>query len=174
MSKYITFSGTVAGALALFCTSAGPVLSASKSKARPVSSSPVSRAKEVPRPRPYEAVISKLAVKNNVPVDLVHAVVRTESNYNVRARGSVGEIGLMQIRLSTARSLGYSGSAKGLYDPKINLEYGTRYLGIAHQLSAGNTCGTILKYNAGHGAKRLNLISARYCQKVKAYLAAIK
>lgn len=126
------------------------------------------------KPRPYEAVISKLAKKNNVPVDLVHAVVRTESNYNTKATGSVGEIGLMQIRLGTARELGYTGSAKGLYNPVINLEYGTKYLAKAHKLSAGNTCGTILKYNAGHGAKRMNPVSARYCQKVKAYLASVK
>lgn len=122
--------------------------------------------------RPYETVIAKLARKNQVPVDLAHAVVHTESNYNAKARGSAGEIGLMQIKLSTARDLGYSGSAKGLYDPHTNLEYGMKYLGRAHQLGAGNTCQTILKYNAGHGAQRMNPISARYCSKVKAYLAS--
>jgi len=159
MKKYTMFTGVLLSTLLVLGANPGQSLSASKTAAKQ---------------RPYEDVISKLARKNNIPADLVHAVVRTESNYNARARGSVGEIGLMQLRLSTARSLGYSGSASGLYDPRINLEYGTKYLGIAHKLSAGSTCGTILKYNAGHGAKRMNPISARYCQKVKAYMAAVK
>ena len=40
------------------------------------------------------------------------------------------------------------------------------YLAKAHQLGGGKTCGTILKYNAGHGAKRMNPVSKRYCGKV--------
>lgn len=123
--------------------------------------------------RPYEDIIKKHAATNNVPVDLAHAVVKTESNYNKKARGRAGEIGLMQIKLSTARSLGYRGSAKALYDPQTNIEYGMKYLGLAHQLSGGNMCNTILKYNAGHAAKRMNPVSARYCSKVKSYLASL-
>ena len=42
-----------------------------------------------------------------------------------------------------------------------------KYLGLAHQLSGGTTCGTILRYNAGHAAKRMNPVSAAYCSKVK-------
>jgi soluble lytic murein transglycosylase-like protein len=37
--------------------------------------------------------------------------------------------------------------------------------------SGGTTCGTILRYNAGHGAKRMNPISARYCRRVRAILS---
>ena len=46
-----------------------------------------------------------------------------------------------------------------------------KYLAMAQQLRGGTTCGTILKYNAGHGAKRMNPVSAAYCCKVKAQLA---
>lgn len=123
--------------------------------------------------RPYEDIIKKHAATNNVPVDLAHAVVKTESNYNKNARGRAGEIGLMQIKLSTARGLGYRGSAKALYEPQNNIEYGMKYLGLAHKLSGGNMCNTILKYNAGHAAKRMNPVSARYCTKVKSYLASL-
>jgi soluble lytic murein transglycosylase-like protein len=63
--------------------------------------------------------------------------------------------------------LGYSGSTKGLYDPDTNIKWGMKYLAMAHDLGGGSTCGTILKYNAGHGAKRMNPISAAYCAKVK-------
>ena len=91
--------------------------------------------------------------------------------YEERARGGAGEVGLMQIKPSTARSIGYKGSTKALYDPDTNLRWGMKYLGEAHKLGGGTTCGTILKYNAGHYAKRMNKISARYCGKVKQILS---
>lgn len=118
----------------------------------------------------YHALIAKYASANGVPVKLAHAVVRVESAYRANARGSAGEIGLMQLKLSTARAMGYSGSAKGLYNPETNIRYGMKYLGEAHRLAGGSTCGTILRYNAGHGAKRMNPVSARYCKKVRRYI----
>ncbi len=124
--------------------------------------------------RPYESLIQKFANKYNVPVNLAHAVVSVESNYQARTKGAAGEIGLMQIKPSTARGLGFNGSVQDLYDPATNLEYGMRYLARAYKLSGGNTCGTILKYNAGHAAKKMNPVSAKYCSKVKTYLASLK
>ncbi|HEU4987620.1 MAG TPA: transglycosylase SLT domain-containing protein [Rhizobiaceae bacterium] len=119
----------------------------------------------------FGSIIARYAAEYGVPAALAHAVIRIESNYRVKARGSAGEIGLMQIKPSTARMLGYSGSVKDLYTPEINIKYGMKYLGMAQELSDGSTCGTILKYNAGHAAKRMNPISAAYCAKVKKHLA---
>lgn len=119
---------------------------------------------------PYGQLISKYAAQYGVPVSLAQAVVKIESNFNPKARGSAGEVGLMQIKPATARSMGYSGSTKGLYDPETNIRFGMKYLAAAHQLGGGETCGTILRYNAGHGAKRMNPVSKRYCGKVQALL----
>lgn len=118
----------------------------------------------------YSSLIQTYAKTYGVPVDLAHAVVRVESNFNPKARGSAGEIGLMQIKPATARMMGYRGNAKGLYDPETNIKFGMKYLAMAHDLGGGTTCGTILKYNAGHGAKRMNPVSKRYCGKVKSYI----
>jgi hypothetical protein len=120
--------------------------------------------------KPFSGIINHFAETYGVPLPLAHAVVHHESNYNPNVRGSVGEIGLMQVRLSTARSLGYTGSAQELYNPVVNVEYGMKYLAMARELSGGSICGTILKYNAGHGATRMNPISARYCNQVKVYM----
>jgi len=120
----------------------------------------------------YHAIISRYAASYGVPVLLAHAVIRIESNYRVNARGSAGEIGLMQIKPSTARMMGYGGSTKGLFNPETNIKYGMKYLAMAHQLGGGSTCRTILKYNAGHAAKRMNPVSAAYCSKVKRHLGA--
>jgi soluble lytic murein transglycosylase-like protein len=48
-----------------------------------------------------------------------------------------------------------------------------KYLAKAHSLGGGTTCGTILKYNAGHAAKRMNPVSSAYCSKVKVHMASL-
>jgi len=112
-------------------------------------------------------LVSKHARAAGVPVKLALAVVQVESNFNPRARGQAGEVGLMQIKPATARLIGYRGSVKALYNPDTNLAWGMKYLAEAHRRGGGSVCGTILKYNAGHYAERMNKTSARYCGKVK-------
>jgi soluble lytic murein transglycosylase-like protein len=121
----------------------------------------------------YSTIIERHAASNGVPVSLAKAVIMIESRFQPNQVGRAGEIGLMQIKPSTARMMGYSGSIKGLHDPETNIKYGMKYLAMARNLGDGTTCGTILKYNAGHGAKRMNPISAAYCGKVKVQLAAL-
>lgn len=121
-------------------------------------------------PEKINKLIAKHAKANGVPVKLARAVVQVESNYNPAARGAVGEVGLMQLRPRTARGIGYKGSMKKLHNPDTNLKYGMKYLGEAYRRGGKTTCGAILKYNAGHYAKRMNKTSARYCKKVKTIL----
>ena len=117
----------------------------------------------------FSALIEKYGRENGVPAELGHAIIEIESNFRPTVRGAAGEIGLMQIKPATARMVGFRGSAKALYDPETNIKYGMRYLGKARKLGGNKgVCGTILKYNAGHGARRMNPISRRYCEKVKA------
>lgn len=113
------------------------------------------------------SIVTRYAKAYGVPVALAHAVVKVESNFRPHVTGRAGEIGLMQIKPATARMMGYSGSAKGLYDPETNVKYGMKYLAKAHELGGGDTCATILRYNAGHAAKRMNRVSSAYCTKVK-------
>src|SRR5215217_1102351 len=44
----------------------------------------------------YSGLIEDYAEEYGVPVDLAHAIVKVESNFNPKARGSAGEVGLMQ------------------------------------------------------------------------------
>ena len=121
----------------------------------------------------YTAIVARYAASYGVPVSLAKAVITVESNFRPHLVGSAGEIGLMQIKPATARMMGYSGSVKGLFDPDTNIKYGMKYLAMAQDLGGGTTCGTILKYNAGHAAKRMNPVSAAYCGKVKVQMAAL-
>ena len=121
----------------------------------------------------YGAIIARYASSYGVPASLAQAVIQVESKYRPDAKGSAGEIGLMQIKPATARLMGYSGSADGLFHPETNIKFGMKYLAKAHRLGGGTICGTILKYNAGHAARRMNPVSSAYCSKVKRHLAGI-
>jgi soluble lytic murein transglycosylase-like protein len=76
-----------------------------------------------------------------------------ESRYNARAM-SGGNCGLMQIRLGTARALGYRGTAAGLLDPDTNMTYAVRYLAGAYRAAGGNEARAIALYNSGYYSSR--------------------
>jgi soluble lytic murein transglycosylase-like protein len=122
----------------------------------------------------YKPIIQKYASENGIAIELAHAVITVESNYKAYSLGRAGEVGLMQIKPATAKLMGYDGSKTGLFDPETNIKYGMKYLGKAQRLGDGTTCGTILKYNAGHAAKRMNPVSRDYCKKVKRQLATTR
>jgi soluble lytic murein transglycosylase-like protein len=137
----------------------------------------------VPMPKPHRAkltpgdivlLVENIAVAHGVPLELAHAVVRVESNYNPTLTGRGGTLGLMQIKYATARGIGYTGTAKALMDPAVNLEWGMRYLAGARKLAKGNVCGTILRYQAGHRAVRMTHAAAQYCGRVRHIMAAIR
>jgi soluble lytic murein transglycosylase-like protein len=104
----------------------------------------------------FDALISTHAAANNVPEVLVHRVILRESRYQPNLVGRCGCIGLMQIKLATARSLGYTGDAQGLRDPNTNLTYGVKYLAGAYRAANGDHNRTMHYYASGYyeAAKR--------------------
>ena len=106
----------------------------------------------------YQSMVASHAAANGVPVTLVHRVIMRESRYRPTAI-SKGNYGMMQIRLQTARGLGYTGSAQGLLDPETNLTYAVRYLAGAYQAAGGNEDQAVRYYAAGYyyAAKRQGL-----------------
>jgi soluble lytic murein transglycosylase-like protein len=84
-----------------------------------------------------------------VPVSLVERVIRRESGGNPRAV-SRGNYGLMQIRLGTARAMGYYGSASGLLDPQTNITYAVRYLAGAYRAAGGDENRAVALYARGY------------------------
>jgi soluble lytic murein transglycosylase-like protein len=97
-------------------------------------------------------MVSRHAQANGVPESLVHRVIVRESRYNPRAV-SRGNYGLMQIRLQTARAMGYGGSASGLLDPETNLTYAVRYLAGAYRAAGGNANRSVSYYAGGYAAR---------------------
>jgi soluble lytic murein transglycosylase-like protein len=95
------------------------------------------------------AMASSQAGAAGLPASLVERVIRRESGGNPRAVHA-GNYGLMQIRLGTARAMGYSGSAAGLLDPQTNMTYALRYLAGAYRAAGGNESRAIALYSRGY------------------------
>lgn len=98
----------------------------------------------------YDELISAHAEANLVPEALVHRVIVRESKYRPSLLGRGGAIGLMQIKLATARGLGYTGTADGLRDPETNLKYGIRYLAGAYRAAKGDFNRAVHYFAAGY------------------------
>ncbi|WP_428031304.1 transglycosylase SLT domain-containing protein [Ancylobacter sp.] len=99
-------------------------------------------------------------------------MVRIESNWKTQTTGRAGEVGLMQIKHQTARGMGYRGSRAKLYEPATNIAWGMRYLAGAYKLAGGDTCGTVMRYQGGHGAKRMSSTARSYCSKARTIMAS--
>ena len=112
----------------------------------------------------YEKMIAKHAKANLVPEALVHRLIVRESKYNPELIGHGGTIGLMQIKLATARGLGYTGSAEGLRDPDTNLTYAVKYLAGAYRAANGDHARAVHYYASGYyyAAKRQRLAHGRH------------
>jgi soluble lytic murein transglycosylase-like protein len=99
----------------------------------------------------FQGMAEQAASANGVPVSLVNRVIKRESGGNSRAV-SRGNYGLMQIRLGTARAMGYGGSAAGLLDPATNMTYAVRYLAGAYRAAGGNESRAVALYARGYNA----------------------
>ena len=102
-----------------------------------------------------EGLVEQQASANDVPASLVHRVIMRESGYNPHAVSS-GNYGLMQIRLGTARAMGYGGSAAGLLDAETNMTYAVRYLAGAYRAAGGNEGRAVALYARGYNAPRVH------------------
>jgi soluble lytic murein transglycosylase-like protein len=118
----------------------------------------------------YDALVATHAKANAVPEALVHRVIVRESRYQPALVGRGGTIGLMQIKLATARSLGYTGDAAGLRDPNTNLTYAVKYLAGAYRAANGDHTRAMAYYASGYyeAAKRQRLERARHPEPVLA------
>jgi soluble lytic murein transglycosylase-like protein len=109
-----------------------------------------------------DALIARHAAANSLPEALVRRVITRESRGNARVV-SRGNYGLMQIKLATARSMGYRGDAAGLLDADTNMTYAVKYLAGAYRVAGGNPDRAVHYYASGYyyAAKRRGMNDAR-------------
>jgi soluble lytic murein transglycosylase-like protein len=82
-------------------------------------------------PPEYLQHFREASAETGIPMDLLIAQARQESSFNPNARGGAGEIGLFQIKPSTAQQPGFGMTGVDpamLTDPRANILFGARYL----------------------------------------------
>lgn len=110
-------------------------------------------------PYPYREIVETNAAAFGLDPLLITAVMRTESKFEPRAVSRKGALGLMQIMPSTAEwiapRLGVNNfRAEMLFEPEINIRFGSWYLAELETEFEGRLDVVIVAYNAGRGKVR--------------------
>jgi soluble lytic murein transglycosylase-like protein len=98
---------------------------------------------------PLDQRIAYYADLYDVPETLIRRSIVIESGYNPKAHHGP-YWGLMQIRVETARGLGYHGNGRGLLDADENLKYAAAYLANAYLVAGGDEDRALKLYAQGY------------------------
>lgn len=96
----------------------------------------------------YDDCFQAASEAYGVPVGLLKAVGRVESNFRADAVSCCGAQGVMQLMPATARSLGVTDA----FDPAQNIMGGAKYLRQMLDRFDGDVSKALAAYNAGPGA----------------------
>jgi soluble lytic murein transglycosylase-like protein len=96
----------------------------------------------------YDRHISEAATLYHIPVPLVRAVIKVESDYDPRVVSRAGAQGLMQLMPQVSRGMGVT----DVFDPRQNVFGGSRFLRVLANEWSGDLVLTIAAYHAGSGA----------------------
>src|SRR5271156_4731149 len=97
-----------------------------------------------------QELITRAAIHNGLPPQIVRSVAKAESGYHVDAVSPKGAIGLMQLMPGTAAALNADP-----HDPAQNVEAGARYLRdllLKYENDPHQVSKALAAYNAGPGA----------------------
>ena len=97
------------------------------------------------KPQDLNQVINTISDRHHIDPDFISSVIHAESGFNPRAVSPKGAQGLMQLMPGTASKLGVSNA----FDPRANVEGGTRYLTELLQRYNFDVIKALAAYNAG-------------------------
>jgi peptidoglycan lytic transglycosylase len=106
-------------------------------------------------PLRYSEFVRVHAREHGLDPALVAAVIYQESKFRPDAKSASGAIGLMQVTPATAKGIalrtgGHAFRTSDLYNPEINIRYGTWYLDNLFK-KYGDEQLVLAAYNAGQG-----------------------
>jgi len=97
------------------------------------------------KPQDLNQVINTISDRHHIDPDFISSVIHAESGFNPRAVSPKGAQGLMQLMPGTASRLGVTNA----FDPRANVEGGTRYLTELLQRYNFDVIKALAAYNAG-------------------------
>ncbi len=107
-------------------------------------------------PTAYQEEVQAAATQSQVHPALIWAVMREESGFNPDIESWANAVGLMQLIVPTARSMGRQLEIKvnqrTLRRPGVNISLGSAYLALLKEKFDDHPVLTIAGYNAGEGA----------------------
>jgi len=102
----------------------------------------------------------------NLPPKLLESVCFIETRHDITAvhedDGGANSVGVCQVKLTTARWLGFKGTEIGLLDPKVNIYFAAKYLKYQHTRYK-NIQRALVAYNRGNAK---DLMTTQYSDKV--------
>ena len=107
-------------------------------------------------PLHYEAIVVGHARNYRLEPALLAAVIYQESRFDSSAESGSGAVGLMQLTPATAKGIALrTGGSRfelaDLYDPEINVRYGSWYLRHLVDRYGGDLAKALAAYNGGQG-----------------------
>jgi soluble lytic murein transglycosylase len=120
------------------------------------------------------AAIVRESRRNGLDPLLVAAIIQVESHFDPFAVSNVGACGLMQIMPPTAKELsGEHLKPKHLFNPVLNIELGTAYIGRLFDRFGGDLRRALIAYNAGPGVARSLRHGSKAYRRLEAYPKAV-
>lgn len=104
-------------------------------------------------------LFAQATVDFNLPPDVLSSICYVESTHRVDAihynDGAGNSVGICQVKLSTAKWLGFTGTEEQLKDPRYNIHYAAKY--FRYQLNRYNdsVLKAVLAYNKGNAKGQL-------------------
>ena len=123
-----------------------------------------------------EEIVKRYATQYGLSENLIHAVIKMESNGNVNAVSHAGASGLMQLMPGTASDMGVT----DIFDPAQNIAGGAQYLARMLDIFDGDLRLALAGYNAGpeavrrHGGIPPYRETQNYVERVTTYFAALE
>ena len=117
----------------------------------------------------YDKFIAEASNLYRIPVPLIRAVIKSESDYDPRVVSAVGARGLMQLMPAVVADMG----VKSVHDPRQNILGGTRLLRILANQFNGDLVLTIAAYHAGAGAIKKYGKTVPPYKRTRAYLGVV-
>jgi hypothetical protein len=97
----------------------------------------------------YDPIINEASQLYKIPVPLIRAVIKVESDYDPHVVSSMDCKGLMQVHPDVEKDMGAQGD---IFDPRENIMTGTRLLRWLANRVDGDLVLTIAGYHAGLGS----------------------